>query len=338
MEESLQIVGCLLSPQPADALIDGFVTAARRERAVVTARNAQSATFVRFDAPDAKLVALACAAVHGADGAQLRFGFAIATREGASATQDAWSLSDRSLARARDLAAAAGAGEVLIAPQLALLLIEAGHTFQTREVRTAGGRTVMACAIGPDAMRGDHATADESSQQRLEAEVERRLTEQLARHAQAQSLKASGDEMLRQLTDVQCRLETDLGALRAKVDDLLGWARESNGKIELIESRRRMVEEVQSRTNGIVHTLQDLDLKLELLDEQRAAVDHVGDKLARLDFTLQEAHNTLRALQREREVAERIEQGIKALRATRSSAPASQYSTNAVAQGGVPPA
>jgi hypothetical protein len=144
--------------------------------------------------------------------------------------------------------------------------------------------------------------------------------------------------MLRQLTEVQCRLETDLGALRAKVDDLLGWARESNGKIDLIESRRRMVEEVQSRTNGIVHTLQDLDLKLELLDEQRAAVDHVGEKLARLDFTLQEAHNTLRALQREREVAERIEQGIKALRATRSSAPASQYSTNAVAQGGVPPA
>jgi len=43
------------------------------------------------------------------------------------------------------------------------------------------------------------------------------------------------------------------------------------------------------------------------------------EKLARLDFTLQEAHNTLRALQREREVAERIEQGIKALR-TRSGA------------------
>ncbi|HEY6353853.1 MAG TPA: hypothetical protein VIY30_05140, partial [Burkholderiaceae bacterium] len=56
---------------------------------------------------------------------------------------------------------------------------------------------------------------------------------------------------------------------------------------------------------------------LEMLGEQRAVVDHVGEKLARLDFTVQEAHNTLRALQREREVAERIEQGIKALR-TRS--------------------
>jgi hypothetical protein len=40
--------------------------------------------------------------------------------------------------------------------------------------------------------------------------------------------------------------------------------------------------------------------------------------VARLDFTVQEAQNTLRALQREREVAERVEQGIKALR-TRGS-------------------
>jgi hypothetical protein len=56
-------------------------------------------------------------------------------------------------------------------------------------------------------------------------------------------------------------------------------------------------------------------VNLEMLGEQRAVVDHVGEKLARLDFTLQEAHNTLRALQRERELAERVEQGIKALRA-----------------------
>lgn len=45
-------------------------------------------------------------------------------------------------------------------------------------------------------------------------------------------------------------------------------------------------------------------------------IDHVGEKLARLDFMVQEAQNTLRALQREREVAERIEQGIKSLRAS----------------------
>jgi hypothetical protein len=45
--------------------------------------------------------------------------------------------------------------------------------------------------------------------------------------------------------------------------------------------------------------------------------------VARLEFTVQEAHNTLRALQREREVAERIEQGIKALRARSGGSQAS---------------
>jgi hypothetical protein len=78
---------------------------------------------------------------------------------------------------------------------------------------------------------------------------------------------------------------------------------------------------VQARANSIVHVLDDINVNLEMLSEQRAVVDHVGEKLARLDYTVQEAHNTLRALQREREVAERIEQGIKALRARSSASP-----------------
>jgi hypothetical protein len=76
---------------------------------------------------------------------------------------------------------------------------------------------------------------------------------------------------------------------------------------------------VQTRAADITHMLGDINLNLEMLSEQRAVVDDVGERLARLDFTVQEAQSTLQALQREREVAERIEQGIKALR-TRSSA------------------
>jgi hypothetical protein len=44
-------------------------------------------------------------------------------------------------------------------------------------------------------------------------------------------------------------------------------------------------------------------------------VDHVVEKVAQLEYTLQEARNTLRTLQHERELAERIEHGIKQLRA-----------------------
>ena len=41
----------------------------------------------------------------------------------------------------------------------------------------------------------------------------------------------------------------------------------------------------------------------------------VAEKVAQIEFTLQEARNTLSALQHERELAERIEKGIKQLRA-----------------------
>lgn len=108
---------------------------------------------------------------------------------------------------------------------------------------------------------------------------------------------------------------SDVTELRAKVEDLLGRVSDTDTKIAQIESRRKMVEEVQTRANAITNLLDDINVNLEMLGEQRAVIDHVGEKIARLDFMVQEAQNTLRALQREREVAERIEQGIKSLRA-----------------------
>src|SRR5207237_5287835 len=82
-----------------------------------------------------------------------------------------------------------------------------------------------------------------------------------------------------------------------------------------IDARRKVVDEVQTKTSAIVHLLDDVRINLETLGEQKAVVDHVAEKVAQLEFTLQEARNTLRTLQHERELAERIEQGIKQLRA-----------------------
>ncbi len=107
----------------------------------------------------------------------------------------------------------------------------------------------------------------------------------------------------------------EVDALRAKLDDLLGRAADTDRKIDDVEARRQGVEEVQSRAASVTHMLGDIQLHLERLSEQRAVIDQVGDRLARLDFTMQEAQGTLHALQREREVAERIEQSLKALRA-----------------------
>jgi NAD-specific glutamate dehydrogenase len=102
---------------------------------------------------------------------------------------------------------------------------------------------------------------------------------------------------------------------RFRVDELLSRIGETDERIVAIDSRRKIVDEVQQKANTIVHLLDDVRINLETLGEQKAVIDHVAEKSAQLEFMLQEARNTLRTLQHERELAERIEQGIKKLRA-----------------------
>ena len=152
--------------------------------------------------------------------------------------------------------------------------------------------------------------------------VDQKLKAIAERDALVQAVKAEVESVhkisSRSKADLQFVTDhrTEVSDLRAKVEDLLGRVSDTDTKIAAIEARRKMVEEVQTRANAITNLLDDINVNLEMLGEQRAVIDHVGEKLARLDFMVQEAQNTLRALQREREVAERIEQGIKALRAS----------------------
>ena len=106
----------------------------------------------------------------------------------------------------------------------------------------------------------------------------------------------------------------EVTALKASVDDLLSRIAETNERMAIIDSRRKLVDEVQTKANTVVHLLDDMHVNLESLSEQKAVVDHVAEKVAQLEFMLQEARNTLRTLQHERELAERIELGIKQLR------------------------
>ena len=63
-----------------------------------------------------------------------------------------------------------------------------------------------------------------------------------------------------------------------------------------IDERRKVVDEVQTKANAIVHVLDDVRINLETLGEQKAVIDHVAEKATQLEFMLQEARNTLRAL------------------------------------------
>ena len=71
----------------------------------------------------------------------------------------------------------------------------------------------------------------------------------------------------------------------------------------------------------------DVRINLETLGEHKAVIDHVAGRVQQLESTLQEARNTLRTLQHEREFAERIERGIKQLRATGKIEEASKSAT-----------
>ena len=94
---------------------------------------------------------------------------------------------------------------------------------------------------------------------------------------------------------------------------LVGIA-ETEERIAVIEARRKVVDDVQRKTDVIVNVLEDVRVNLEMVSEQKVMIDHVVENVATLDVTLREAQATLKRLRIERELAERIERGIKNLR------------------------
>jgi chromosome segregation ATPase len=107
----------------------------------------------------------------------------------------------------------------------------------------------------------------------------------------------------------------EVAGLRRQMENLLGLANATEEKIAAIEARRRDVEHVQARATLTANLLEDVRVNLETVSEQKAVVDHLTERLATVQFVMQEAQNTLRLLNQERELAERIEQGIRQLRA-----------------------
>ena len=347
MEALFQIVGCVLSSKPAAKRIDEFVAQLRRERAVVVVKDAHKATFVRFNAPDARLITLACEAVRSKLPSSLRFGFAAGIKEPMQEGQDGLSISNRGIAQASDLAAGARDGEVLVSPQFAMPLIEAGFALQSKQVRLADGRIVAACSLDPMASIADKDNSvaqpwAESEAAEALGTIYRTLMAQAGEMARKQAdLDARLDAALSKVRDEGTKASTPRDALEAELDAQLMRLKERLSVIDELEARvnsvhaaaseveRKVAAQVkaladrdaleQARANSITSMLGDIHVNLEMLSEQRAVIDHVGEKVARLDFTVQEAQNTLRALQREREVAERVEQGIKALRARGST-------------------
>jgi len=107
----------------------------------------------------------------------------------------------------------------------------------------------------------------------------------------------------------------EMVTLREQLDGLLAAIAETETRIAAIDGRRKVVDEVQLKTNAIVNMLEDVRLNMDTLGEHKTIMEQAMGDFARLTELVQESQTTLRALKAERELAGRIERGTKRLRA-----------------------
>jgi len=107
----------------------------------------------------------------------------------------------------------------------------------------------------------------------------------------------------------------EMVTLRDKLDGLLATIAETETRIAAINGRRKVVDEVQLKTNVIVNMLEDVRLNMDTIGEHKTIMEQAMADVARLTELVQESQTTLRALKAERELAGRIERGTKRLRA-----------------------
>jgi len=117
----------------------------------------------------------------------------------------------------------------------------------------------------------------------------------------------------------------EIVTLREKLDGLLETIAETETRIAAIDGRRKVVDEVQIKTNVIVNMLDDVRLNIDTLGEHKTIMEHAMADFTRLTELVQESQTTLRALKAERELAGRIERGTKRLRAKTSAEEAKKF-------------
>ena len=159
-------------------------------------------------------------------------------------------------------------------------------------------------------------------------DVERQIEALATRETFVRTVKKEVDEVhqisQRSRADLQHVVDhrTQVDAVRKQLDNALKSVGETEERMAALETRKKLVDEVQLKTNVIVNVLQDVRVNLEMLGEQRAGVDHVVESMAGVNETVQKAQATLKALQTECELGERIERSIKLLRSKTEAAPA----------------
>ena len=149
MKPAFHIAGCALTEGSDPLLIGECVDWVRRYGATVLKQEDNRALFVHFDAVQAQVIMHGCRATHANKPPVLRFGFASVVKE--TAPDGSARASERGLAQAADLAAAAQPGQVLVSSQLGSLLqlaeIEPAARLKAIRLPLADGRTASAYEV-----------------------------------------------------------------------------------------------------------------------------------------------------------------------------------------------
>ena len=335
MEALFQIVGCVLSSKPAVKRIDDFVAQVRRERGVVMVKSSRAATFVRFNAPDARLVTLACQAVLSNVPSSLRFGFASGIKEPMLDGQDGLSISNRSIAQANDLAAGARDGEVLVSPQLALLLIESGLSVHSKEIHLPGGRIVPACLL--DLSAG----IAENSSPVARPLVERNLADALGSVYQA--LLSQAGELARKQADLEARLDTALGRTAPADEGSKLATREAALEAELgtqqmrTKERLQFIDVLEERVNNLQESVSDAEHRLAEVMARRGEIENLRSLCDAMATQMVEAQHQLdgmAALQQQlRPIASQVATQVQSLENSNRSVAAFEARLNDLDRG-----
>lgn len=152
MNARFHIIGCAVAGEPAAQPIEEFVEWARRFGAEILSQDDRQVLCVQFDAGGSQLIMHGCRAAAARRQPQLRFGFSSGVKEASGAEGQA-RVGERGIQQARDLAAAARPGQVLLSSQLGSLLqlsqLEPHERLQSTRVLLPDGRPASAYVVEP---------------------------------------------------------------------------------------------------------------------------------------------------------------------------------------------
>jgi hypothetical protein len=325
MESLHVIVGCVATRVDAIDRLDDLSRQVRGHRAAVLARHPQGLTFVRFQAGDAGLVALAVRAVLALQAPALRFAFASGMKADVSDAGDTFELSQRSVQQAQELAAAADDGEVLVTPPLAMLLVESGLSLRERRLRRADGPVLVACGVDVDACPADVLAPDARPPL---------LTQ--AGDAMAHAfigLLARADAAERARDDLQRRLDTTLQTLQQRLervelqaqgqaetrvaDQARELAREQSEKQvenqaekqaerDRLAIQRVMLNDLRDRLDAVLAASSDAERRVTELQAHRALMDDALARAGEVEHALDDIRVQLEMLSEQRAVIDHV--------------------------------